>query len=55
MRTILNNSLDKWEPPDYIKKICSFYVSGFDDEDRPSDDQIFNIILKTILFDRSSN
>ena len=29
-----------------MKKICPFFVSGFDDEDRPSDDPIININIQ---------
>ena len=39
-----NEELDKWTPPDWIIQNYRFYMTGFDDEHRPSN--VFLLVAK---------
>ena len=41
----VNEGLERWEPPSYLKKHFPYYVTGFDEDSRPSEYIVMSQLL----------
>ncbi|CAG7825412.1 unnamed protein product [Allacma fusca] len=41
LKFVLDPELGKWKSPEELERLCPYYLSGFDEEERPSMNNLF--------------